>query len=170
MVLFYRFQKTLDIERESYYVDIHLAFEDFEEYKYTFSNTEDLYNYILNKYYTSFRLRKDISPEDLLNLIEKSCENDIEQIAENYKIPYIFGYKKNEIDEEYKIIDILQNSTRPDFWHCQSDRYLTVYEGIEVLDECESGVLFQPTKLVGYYNTKELNDSQFYILNKSLEN
>ena len=48
MVLFYRFQETLDIERESYYVDIHLAFEDFEEYKYTFSNTEDLYNYILN--------------------------------------------------------------------------------------------------------------------------
>lgn len=146
---------------ESYYVDIHLAFE---VYKYEFNSNKDLYNYILKKYYNSFKLRKDISLEELLNLIESSCEDEIDQITKRYKIPYIFGYRKDELDDEYKVIHILQDSTRPDFWNCESDRYLTVYEGVEVLDECLSGVLFKPTKLLGYYKTQELDDSKFYYI------
>lgn len=169
MVLFYRFQDTLELEKESYYVDINLAFEDFEVYKDEFNTRKDLYDELLDKYYGSFELRNNISPEELLSLIESSDGSDIEELTERYKIPYIFGYSKEEIDEDYKVIDILQDSTRPGFWHCESDRYLTVYEGVEVLDEGVSGVLFKPSKLLGYYKTQELNDSNFYILNKQVK-
>lgn len=114
-------------------------------------------------------MRKGITPEEMLSLIEKAYDNNdtnVDEIVDTYKVPYIFGYRKDEMDEHYKVIEILDDFTRPGFWHCESDKYLTVYEGIEILDEYMSGVLFEPTKLIGYYKTEELNESNFYILNK----
>lgn len=158
--IFYRFQNTLSIEKESYFVDVRFAYEDFDEYKDEFNNEEELYCYILNKYYKSFSLRRNITPSELLNLIKKSSENDIEHLAEKYKIPYIFGYRKDEIDEDYTIEDILDESTRPYFWHCENDTYLVVYEGVEIHDEYESGILFKPIRILDYYKTSSLIDKK----------
>lgn len=161
--LYYRFQNTLNIEKESRYVDIELAHEDFYEYKDRFSSREELFYYVLDSYYNSFSLRKNISPEDLLALIEKASNEDIADLVYKYKLPYIFGYKKREVDEEYSIEDILDENRRPDYWNCDYDTYLVIYEGIEALDVLFAGVAFTPVRIVGYYDKLK---KEYFEVNK----
>lgn len=159
--IYYRFQNTLNIEKESYYVDINLAFEDFEEYSGVYPEKEDLFNFILDKYNPTFSLRKDIKAEELARKIETAYYNNdfniVDDLMSKYKLPYIFGYEEkwifNDVDSPKTIEEILDINTRPDYWNCENDTYLVVYEGEEILDEDLSGVIFKPTSIVKYYIT-----------------
>lgn len=35
-----------------------------------------------------------------------------------------------------------------DLWNCESEKFLTLYEGECLQDEGESGVIFRPTELI----------------------
>ena len=147
MEKFYRYQGTNQVEQCSYYVDVELLYEDVQELKRINNSIsrEELRDELYWKYERTLELRKDIQAE---TLFQKVCEanswQEVWDIGEKHPVCGIFGYRKQEVEMDYQWADLMAG----DLWHCQSEEFLTLYEGECLQDEGESGVIFRPTKLI----------------------
>lgn len=147
MEKFYRYQGTNQVEQCSYYVDVELLYEDVQELK-RLNNTiskEQLRDELYWKYEKTLELRRDIQAE---TLFQKVCEatswNEVWTISEKYPVCGIFGYRQEEVEAYYQWTDLMSG----DLWNCESEKFLTLYEGECLQDEGESGVIFRPTELI----------------------
>lgn len=145
---FYRYQDTDKIEHNSRYVDLNMMKEDLENIEKPISK-EDL-NSLFNKFYSSLDLRANILAKDLFNLVLKSDTNEVDCLCDNYPVNGIFGFFKDEIDNNYLLNELLEEVK----WNCYGDKYLLLYEGEELLDEGDLGIIFNPIKIKKIWNVK----------------
>lgn len=150
-MLFYRHQNTKEIERNSYYLDLNLLYEDFNEYKDEYG--KDLDAILYEKYFKTLNMRANIRAIDLFNLVKSSDWIEVEALTEKYPLKYIFGMMKEDVDKDYSLDELLNG--REALWNCEGSKYLALYEGELISNEGEvCGCIFNPEKIVNIYITK----------------
>lgn len=149
-MLFYRFQDTKEFETSSYYVDLNMLHEDFDEYKNVYGDFLD--EVLYRKCFNTLNMRNNISAIELFKLVKNSNSQKVEELIEEYPLKYIFGMEKTIIDENYSFEELINGRGAP--WHCKGDKYLVIYESDLISDEGEvSGCIFKPKKILNIFNT-----------------
>ena len=113
-MLFYRFQDTKEFETSSYYVDLNMLHEDFDEYKNVYGDSLD--EVLYRKYFNTLNMRIIISAIELFKLVKNSNSQKVEELIEEYPLKYIFGMEKTIIDENYSFEELINGGGAP--WHC----------------------------------------------------
>lgn len=149
-MLFYRFQNTKEVEKNSYYVDLNLLYDDLREYKDEYGENLDTVLYAV--YHNTLNMREDISATELFNLVKSSNWNEIDSLAKKYPLKYIFGMRKDEVDQYYSLKELTHGKDTP--WCCEGSKYLVLYEGDLISDEGEGcGCIFKPHSILEIHNT-----------------